>query len=119
MCDKRKSLTLREAAELLNILPFPAQDCLIAKHLCISLQYSVYKALKLNSKFIFSYKKFSNFLEFIKHKDKEIANIFYNKIVKEVWNLKKKHFINKTMRKETKAKSHSSCSKTIQIGNTN
>ena len=49
---------------------------------------------------MFSSKKFAKFLEFSKHKNKEIANFFQSKIVKEVWNLKKKHFITKSMKKE-------------------
>lgn len=74
--DKRKILTLREAAELLGALSFLAQDCPAAKYLYISLQHSVYKALKLNSKFAFSSVKFAKFLEFTTNKYKEIANFF-------------------------------------------
>ena len=104
--DKKKSFTLREAAKLLGVLSFLAQDCPFLTYLYILLQHPVCKAQKLNSKFILSSKKFTKFLEFTKYRNKEIANFFKSKIVKEVWNFKKKHFITKTMKKETQTLQH-------------
>ena len=56
--SKRKSFTLREAASFLGLIAFLAACTAWGKYLCIALQYSIYKALKFNTRFVFESKKF-------------------------------------------------------------
>ena len=70
------------------------------KHLCIALQHSTYKALKLNTQFGFNSTKFAKFMKFVTSKDSKIARFFQSKLCKETWNVKTKCFVNQTIRAE-------------------
>ena len=69
-------------------------------YLTISLQHSAHKTLRMNNQYLFSSAKFYKFTKFISSEDHDIVQFFKNKAVKEVWNVKTKYFINKSMRKE-------------------
>jgi len=97
---KRKSFILREGASLLGMLQFLSQSYLFGHYLYISLQHSIYVALKFNIQYIFTSPKFERFTNFINLKDTCIAEFFKSKTLKEIWNLKHQFFINKTIHKE-------------------
>ena len=97
---KRKSFTIREIAELLGTLGDITQTTPFGKYLYIALQHSTYKALKLNTQFVFNSPKFAKFMKFVTSKDSKIARFFQSKLCKETWNVKIKCFVNQTIRAE-------------------
>ena len=64
------------------------------------LPYNILLALKVNMQFIFTSTKFSKFISFINSKDSKIACFFQSKLSKEIWNVKTKYYINKSMWQE-------------------
>ena len=80
----RKSYTIREIVELLGTLGDIIQITLFRKYLFITLQYSVFMALKFNTQFVFSSAKFTKFIKFIGSKDSKIARFLQSKVYKEI-----------------------------------
>ena len=60
----------------------------------------------MSTQYIFSIPKFHKFTSLIESKDHAIATFFESKTIKEVCNVKKKYYINKTMQDERALFSH-------------
>ena len=61
--------------------------CLVTifgKYLFIAIQHSVYKALKINTQYVFTSPKFTKFTKLINSKDKPISKFFQGKLTREV-----------------------------------
>ena len=76
---KRKCFTILEIAALLGALGDIAQTIPFGKHLCIALQDSAYKALKLNAQLVFNSPMLAKFTKFVASKHSEIASFFQSK----------------------------------------
>lgn len=99
---KRKSFTIRQVAQLLGDLTHISATTRWGRFLYISLQHSVYKALKFNMKFVFQNQKFEKFIKLINHENILIAKFNQSLLSKAVWNCSTRFYINKSMRFELK-----------------